>query len=471
MLKYTGHPLVDVGVATITAFAGKHTPEQLVRADLDKIVDYIERVYTVAPLRGFLHGAVFMNSGYTNYSIKGDRSEYYGAVLYAYRDAPSNDVNTAPCVCCGAPSAQRVARDYFPLLTGRGVINFYPWGETGLPICGRCLLGVQAYPLGSGGLMLVVHSDNDELTLHFAREFLANNRRAVSLAQQAGDKKLLRAKFSYRTLLIDTLLQADQMQYDSRQDEALFSITAYWLSNSGQNPSLAIYHLPLHIVGFLRDMHRADYHQDWQMIVHRAWEVAPKRRRKRDQPFQPSKNFLYEDLIDLPRNAAHFIRTYFLRIALRYARGKTDPRQDYSLQKEVHLVSWKITARFLRRIMNMDRERVELIRKMGDQLADYVSRQNDRRFFREFFTQQRYDYFRTTLIKANLAHVKQGHSPIITLDPYIQVFEEGDELARSDWRLARDLVLIRMVERLYDQGWLGNNADAIPESIEEESES
>ena len=28
MLKYTGHPLVDVGVATITAFAGKQRPEQ-----------------------------------------------------------------------------------------------------------------------------------------------------------------------------------------------------------------------------------------------------------------------------------------------------------------------------------------------------------------------------------------------------------------------------------------------------------
>lgn len=26
MLKYTGHPLVDVGIATITAFAGKPKP-------------------------------------------------------------------------------------------------------------------------------------------------------------------------------------------------------------------------------------------------------------------------------------------------------------------------------------------------------------------------------------------------------------------------------------------------------------
>jgi CRISPR-associated protein Cst1 len=114
----------------------------------------------------------------------------------------------------------------------------------------------------------------------------------------------------------------------------------------------------------------------------------------------------------------------------------------------------------------MEKERVESIRQMADHLAEYVSSQNDRRFFRDFFSEQRYDYFRTALIKANLAHVKRGGRPLISLDPYIEVFEEGDEVARSDWRFARDLVLIRMIEQLHDQGWLGANVDAIPEPPE-----
>ena len=119
----------------------------------------------------------------------------------------------------------------------------------------------------------------------------------------------------------------------------------------------------------------------------------------------------------------------------------------------------------------MDKERVEQIRKMGDRLADYVSQQNDRRFFREFYTVWNYHEFRTALIKANLRHVKQGNPPIVEFDPYIKVFEEGNELARSNWQLARDLVLIRMVERLHKQGWLGSNVDVISEeSIEEDTE-
>ena len=117
----------------------------------------------------------------------------------------------------------------------------------------------------------------------------------------------------------------------------------------------------------------------------------------------------------------------------------------------------------------MDKERIESIRNLGDQLADYVASQNDRRFFRQFYVEQRYDYFRNALIKANLAYVKRGNPPFITLDPYIEVFEEGDEVAWSQWRLARDLVLIRMVERLYENGWLGGNIDALPDDSEETS--
>lgn len=113
----------------------------------------------------------------------------------------------------------------------------------------------------------------------------------------------------------------------------------------------------------------------------------------------------------------------------------------------------------------MEKERIDQIRVMGDRLAEYVSSQNDRRFFREFFTQNRYEYFRNQLLKANLACVKRGNPPIIELAPYIQVFEEGTELAYADWRLARDLVLIRMIEDLYARGWFSTNPDALTDEL------
>jgi len=498
MLKYTGHPLVDVGVATITAFAGKRDPIWLTEANLDEMVDYIAREYVRQPLKSFLTVAFTSNAWFSQDAYNPDkqgltteereqrRQKRQKWAQHHLKQWASEETGIEHDVFTGEPSITvelsgkllpgRAGRAQVPLALGDDYINFYTNGIPGLPISGKTILVLQAFPLGCAkcsGRLLAVHSDNPELTYHFAATFLRENRKAVQLAQATGDTKMPETRLSHRTLLIDTLLQADTLQREAREDEQPFSLTAYHLSNAGQGPKLDIYYLPLEMTGFLRDMQTADYRDEWNAIVRRAWEIAPKKKggKKDDKPFQPRRNWLYEDLFDLPYNAPRFLRTYFLRIALRYARGKTDPRVDYSLQNEANLVSWKITERFLRRIMHMDKERVEQIRMMGDRLADYVSSQNDRRFFRDFFTVQRYDYFRTALIKANLAHVKRGNPPVITLDPYIEVFEEGNELARQDWRLARDLVLIRMVERLYEQGWLGRNVDVLPESTEGETES
>lgn len=111
----------------------------------------------------------------------------------------------------------------------------------------------------------------------------------------------------------------------------------------------------------------------------------------------------------------------------------------------------------------MEKDRIEAIRQMGDQLAEYVHNENDRRFFRSFFNEGRYDNFRTALIKANAAYVRHGKPPFITLDPYIEVFEIGSEVPYAEWKLARDLVLIRMIERLHQLGWFNKNADVLPE--------
>lgn len=488
MLTYTGHFMVDVGLAAVTAFVDKEDPAQLTERDFSIAADYMTHEYVRQPLRSFLTVA-FPNSGFTQpafFDQPETQQNYANRVLRGFvEDAPL--LNEA-CVFTGDPAlavaldvkdrlqAGRAFRQHIPLTLGEDVINFHAYGDPGVPISGRALLAIQAFPLGCAkvaGRLLAVHSDNNDLIMHFASSFLSQNRRFIQLAQQEGSSKMPEPQYLQRTLLVDTLLNAGEMQREARADERPFSITAYHLTNSGQGVSLDIYYLPLQITGFLREMQQAQYRDDWSTIVQRAWQVAPPSKKKvksEVEDFRPRRNHLYEDFFALPGNAHAFLRTYFLRVALRYARAEQgDPRGGYSLKDEAGLVSWKITARFLKRIMNMEKTRIEEIRKLGDQLADYVSGENDRRFFRDFFTERRYDYFRTALIKANVAHVKRGKPPFITLDPYIEVFEAGDEVARSDWQLARDLVLIRMIERLHQQGWLGKNPDALPTEPEEQT--
>jgi CRISPR-associated protein Cst1 len=393
----------------------------------------------------------------------------------------------------GAYPPGRAFRHVVPMVTGEDVINFHPGGDAGLPISGMALLCIQAFPLGCakcGGKLLAVHSDNPELMLKFAAKFLKVNRDQVGLAQESGSSKLPEAGASAKTLLVETLLQIEQARRDEREDHRPYSVTAYHLSNSGQsnpldarNPPLEMYHLPLELTDFLGAITHVEYRSEWQAVERRAWRMAQaekktspedkprKRKTKAETPAKedtrPRRNFLYEDLLALPGNARGFIRRYLLRIPIRNT-FEDDPRRSYSLKSDASLIKWKLTQLFLERVMRMKTSRIDRIRELGDQLAAYVHEENDQKFFATFYAEQRrYDVIRNALIKVNHARLKRGQPPVVKLDPYLEVFEDVDENGRSDWRLARDLVLIRMIERLYDLKWIEQYPEALPEVSDE----
>lgn len=494
MLKYTGHPIVDVGVAVIVAFARKRKVATVTPDDLDKVAAYIEQQYVVNPLKSFLNVA-FPDSGFTQPAYEKaphKRIEYARLVSRGY--CPDDPQGEERCVFTGFPSTDikltkkgkpgRAFRQHIPLLTGEGVINFHPGGDAGLPVSGIALLCIQAFPLGCakcGGRLLAVHSDNEDITYEFAKNFLERNRLAINLAQQSGSKKMPEAKRSAKTLLIETFLEVEQRRGDAAEEHAPSSVTAYHLSNSGQSnsldrnsPPLTIYYFPLEMTEFVSyAAYSPEYRDAWQRLTQRAWQLAkPKRKRKGGAEeqvadnYEPRRNFLYEDLFKLPEDAAFFIQRYFLRIPQRYG-GEDDPRRAYRTKDELHLISWNLTEFFMERVMGMNKERIRQVRELGDKLAVYVDAQNEKRFFRNFFVEQNYGNFRSNLIKANINYIKKGNPPLITLDPYIEIFEDGEEIERSNWRLARDLVLIRMIEELYNRGWLGKNQDVIPDTQEE----
>lgn len=493
MLEYTGHPLYDVGVATVLAFSGKHDPSDITETDLDSVAAFIERAYVRDPLKSFL-GVAFTTNAWFNqpaFANKPERRRDYAERLLR------GDVNGSSgerCVFTGNAATAtafsdklppgRAFRQHIPLITGEGVMNFYPWGDAGLPVSAVAALCLQAFPLGCakcGGRLLAVHSDNPEILLEFAKSFYTANIQGMQLAQQAKTKKLPEAEASAKTLLVKTLLDIEQRKQEENEEHRPCSVTAYHLTNSGQsnpldnrNPPLEIYHLPLQVTRFLFYLVSPNYRSEWTAICGRAWRMAPPPKGKRQgkttsEANRPRRNFLYEDLFRLPDYAPSFVRRYFLRIPDRN-KPEDDPRRSYSLRDEASLVSWKLTDLLLRTVMHMDREQIEQIKELGDRLAAYVSGENDRRFFTTFYREMKYAYFRSSLIKANLAHVKRGNPPLITLEPYIKIFEEGAEVAQPHWRFARDLVLIRMIEKLYELGWLTQNKDVLPESQDQDQD-
>ena len=502
MLKYTGHPIVDVGAAAIAAFANKRRLEDVNEDDLQSMADYIAKRYVINPLKSFLNVA-FPNSGYTQPAFDKDpqrRVDYVKRVTAGH--AAHSPTTTETCVFTGAPATAiafsdkegfplgRAFRQHIPMVTGEDVINFHPSGDAGVPVSGLAMLCIQAFPLGCakcGGKLLAVHSDNPVLTMRFARKFLQNNLKQVDLAIAAGSSKLPEVG-SAKTTLIATFIEIEQDRIDEQEDGRPCSVTAYHMSNSGQsnpldrNPPLEIYHLPSELIIFLSMVQQPIYKAAWDAIRQRAWQTSKPKKQKKGEAAAatasdaieedgPKRNYLYEDLFRLPQDAALFIRRYFLRMPIRNA-AEDDPRRGYSLKRDAELVSWALTQLFLEKVMRMNPNRITQIKTLADGLAQYIHDENDEPFFRNFYTAQKYGYgyLRNLLIRLDFNRLKKNQAPLNKFESFLEVFGETDSQGWTQWKLAHDLVLIRMIERLYELRWIQDHPEAMPDDLPEMSE-
>lgn len=479
MLKLTGFPLPDVGILTLTLLAGAREPEQMTPEGLDKAAQDLQNFYSQGIGKSLAAGVVFPNSGFVQAAF--DKPEFvYKRQAWAdfvlrghqnldlepilrdldkreYREMVLRGVEGAPvCAFTGTPAYLRVSRDMLPMINGRGVMNFSPMGDAGLPVSDIILLAIHALPLGcviTQGALLAVESDDPVLMFDFVKANFEKNQRFINLARQNDYEKFPNLS-SYKTRLMDVLMSSFLEGEGRRETYRAPSLNAYHFSNNGTSARVTIYALPSSTVMFVRDASHNEYAASWREIIRRGWtqDKSEADEEKQKTPKFTQRNLIYEDLFDLPENARSFLRTYFLRVPLK--KFKTDPRGGYSPFSDFDLISWNLTALFLKRIMNMQQNRIEQIRILGDRLANHVRQNNDLRLLKDLYFERQYWRFRAALLRAMYGYT--GDEPLITFDGYALIFEsfeEGQGAERADWNLARDLLLIRIFEQLHAGGY------------------
>ena len=171
---------------------------------------------------------------------------------------------------------------------------------------------------------------------------------------------------------------------------------------------------------------------------------------------------MYEDLFAAQENAARFIRRHLLRGAVALA----DEAEAVDVER-ISRVSWALTDVFLRKVMGMDQNRIEAIRRCGDRLAEAIEADSDRGLLRDLYGAKHYNHLRNVLIKASRTRLRADSPPVVTFDDFITIFEDGEDLPRVDWWLARDLLYIRVLDVLYEAGWFRKNAAVATEVLEE----
>lgn len=503
-VQWTGHPLVDVGIATLCAMVGKGDPHDLTLEDLDAVGHELRSAYSESIFVSYLSCVYTMNAPYTNPTMGNlARKKAIDRLLLPHRSEPDQGVAGHRCVFSGEPATHFIDRSQMPMLTGAGVLNFFPAGLSELTVAAPYLLAIQALAVGgrrSEGKLLLVHCDDPEFTLQFVRKFLARNRVIIDLSKAnrlpAVDdpegllsRELPGGLSAQKTPKYpdakapESLVMADLIEIVSdRKSGALkksfTSVTVYLLSNSGQGPSLEILWLPCEFVGFLFELESTEVRSKWKRLVNRTWRAGKLNIDSEDTPAQEkpaskkgksppkpvpsgagySRNEAFNDLFAIFAQgslnwmaATRFIRRHLLSDAMKTfgdpGRLHRAPKFDY---EQIDLIDWELTALFLRKVLGMNSDRIQLIKDFATSLADLIQEHDDRKLFRNLvFTEGEWQY-RAILAKVQMQYAKDRGKLALGFDEFVSIFLTSEPGELHVWSLVRDLISIRLVERLFE---------------------
>jgi CRISPR-associated protein Cst1 len=435
-IQFTSHWIIDVGLATIAALANRQHVSDLNVDDLKAAADHIKTLYCHhMAMRNYL-SVIFTNSHFVQAAMSDDdREAYADMILYAFQNDHPFAGNGFRCPFFPQLAAVFTAfRQHIPLLNGEGISNFSPAGRAGLPISGLALLATHAMPLGCakcGGQLLAFHQLGNvddptvgKMTMVLAKEAWREKLGYLNLSSPT-DKgaKLPSVRASARTKYVQSVIKAQQETQE--RDLNIDYITGYYFTNYGPSPKVELVRLDHTVLRFIR-MVVLDAPVSWERAVHAAWHLEKGEMHEQVNETGSRRNYLYEQLFTLPDKPLAFLN--------RLQHGK----------------SWKLITIFLREVMLMELERIETYRRLGDMLFDYVKNYENQplSFYTRFSRAKAYITLRSIIRSAaERMHRANAETIMFTYDDFVLAFEHPSE-AYSQWKLARDLISIRLLERL-----------------------
>lgn len=498
-LRFTGHALVDVGLAGLCALAGRARPAELTMEDLDSAGELMAEHYYGGALNAYL-SCVFMNSSFVQPNEGSDKKEaFLQSYVRAHRAAPHPSVAGLRCAFSGEPATSPLVRTHLPMFSGEGVMNFRPNAATAVPAAGAYVVALMFLPLASRraeGRLLAVHADDPALTLQFARRYLADNRRLLALAlpaerapthphydreQPMWDAQHKRYKFADvkgpRSLVMDDLSSLTHEWAETAEEMRPVALTAYLLSSSGQGPSLEIFQVPSGVVMFVAKAGGMKTRAAWKAIASRYWPVSGQEgdaaeggaKKRKKSPAKPipgragwTRNPAFEELCAIfepgftdRAAAARWLRAHVL--------GRLERREGEVSYRQGDARSWALAELFLMEVLGMKKGRIEAIRAFADKLAGWIHAKNDRRLYNALM------FGKMPELQHTLRRAQRDSTSgdlLFGLDEYRDVWLHED----GDGFLVRDLMCIRVVEQLHANGYFKENPDAAPGDGDEQKE-
>lgn len=439
-IRLTGNPFIDLGIYSLSTKLDKEISDITVD-DLKSEVKEISKLYVNESWKKNMH-TIFPNSLLVNPASTNDPKlkEKYLDNLNELIDSIEPIQDNGSCMGCGRRNSENVfGKGSVPLTGSKSLINYFSFANSGADYCSLCALLIQFSPLAMyrcGGKMIVLHSDSKKVMEFWAKKSIKN----IDLQIASGDFDGCYSQGITRptNAIFNIISQVISSGRRWRRENPSFNF--YYFTNFNQGAELDIYTLPNGIFRFLTEIPRDDW-SNWSFIVKKAYRFVKWDKVESNDDYKNNPNTVYNNLMD----------------------GKSILRLFYTIKYKKTYCTWKLVKSYMKEVWNMDENRIEVIKDVGDRLSNYIKDNDSLKTLNNLEQASNYNNFRNILRKILKNKISVGDKELLfTFDEYvINLFPDGN----LTWRETQDLLLFRIYENLHN--WLIEN-EYVEEIAEDE---
>lgn len=446
----SGDPFIEAGRRVVINRIQK---KQVVLQEIMELIKWALTFY-VDKWHGKLN-QISLNGTITQPAYKGKQKEktieYFNSVF------ENMGLNHGNCRTCGRLASLFPAdRSIMPLTGSNTNPNFHPCFEKGIMICPECLVSLFFLPFAvmNVGNCLMINTISDELFECWLEETLM-----LTIGQNIFNEGIVNGKMK---LLQNQLYElAKKFANLDRKILEQENIVFYYFTNFGASPECSLIQLPKGLVLFLQRItterqnigddfvgivfsnimsRNSTYAEEWNRFIWKHYVV-----KKEKEFYDQSTNEYYQKNKKSVEVLSHegIIQRYN-PIIERLVQGKSILK---NLRKSK--ISSGLAVIYCKEVLRMEKERIATLIQLADKIGSMIEKQNRADILINLEKCRNISSFRLALLKAMKRYVKtESEEPLFTTEDYLyRILPDGEP-----WTNARDLILIRLYERLHK--WL-----------------
>lgn len=425
-----GEPMVEIGRLGLIEFCDKDKFNSY--EEFEKEMKKLFNTYVFSPSKT-LNQIFSDNSKFTHNSTAKDLKQRFENSFNYFHESITQNYKGF-CLSCGKKDDLcNVEKMLFPMTTGDKNVNFTSFFSSNLLMCKTCMSSLFFIPINSqkvdwGKAFLI--SDNSEINKFWAEinnELLTSNI-VKNIDIMPDSKTSIFTNFIYEML-------------EELKDEELFGdITFYLISNVDRNTQIDFIHINRNQLEFIKSISPKSFTEYFGSSAKNEWNSLIFKYANKERKLDGKKVKFADDVI-ANKNYKNGLK-YFNPLINSFINNKS----ILGFLKRSHS-SWHLTQIYLKEIKGMRKERLEVLKKVADNLQNF-NKNDDKQFINKVIfpieKTKSQSEFREKLRSLMRKYLLISKEPLFGTDEMVfQILPSGE-----NWQETRDILLIALYEKL-----------------------